>query len=298
MKNKANIILVSFLATIVLFLSACDSPSSSLAAYPSDPAVAIKKITMDLADYKTETLWQAMPKSYKSDVQQLVKLSSELIDEGTYNRAVALLGKIGKVMKSNKAVFLKLIGPQLNKSIPPHMQKILLGSDEDPASKWYDLVVVVITELAESDLGHHKNLKNLNIEKLLVKHMNVIYKQLAASSPIVSTNTSKLKSFNFSVKSVNDKEIKLTTNSGSTKVKEESWVKFEDRWIPIAMQVAWQTLMIEAKKNIQQAKSQVADGLLKAQLFLPIAEMAVARLESAKSEAELMQIIGTLGGLK
>jgi len=253
---------------------------------------------MDLADYKTETLWQAMPKSYKSDVQQLVKLSSELIDEGTYNRAVALLGKIGKVMKSNKAVFLKLIGPQLNKSIPPHMQKILLGSDEDPASKWYDLVVVVITELAESDLGHHKNLKNLNIEKLLVKHMNVIYKQLAASSPIVSTNTSKLKSFNFSVKSVNDKEIKLTTNSGSTKVKEESWVKFEDRWIPIAMQVAWQTLMIEAKKNIQQAKSQVADGLLKAQLFLPIAEMAVARLESAKSEAELMQIIGTLGGLK
>jgi len=298
LKNKANIILVSFLATIVLFLSACDSPSSSLAAYPSDPAVAIKKITMDLADYKTETLWQAMPKSYKSDVQQLVKLSSELIDEGTYNRAVALLGKIGKVMKSNKAVFLKLIGPQLNKSIPPHMQKILLGSDEDPASKWYDLVVVVITELAESDLGHHKNLKNLNIEKLLVKHMNVIYKQLAASSPIVSTNTSKLKSFNFSVKSVNDKEIKLTTNSGSTKVKEESWVKFEDRWIPIAMQVAWQTLMIEAKKNIQQAKSQVADGLLKAQLFLPIAEMAVARLESAKSEAELMQIIGTLGGLK
>ncbi len=273
MKLKAFYITV--IMTVLLALAGCGGDKT--AAIPATPDGTVKSVAEAIGNKQPQAIWRALPKSYQQDVNEIIRLYTEIIDEKNYNKSTELVRRVLKALKSKKEIFLGAM-----KKMPVPAKDVNAG---------YDAVVEVLELLMNSQLGSHSGLKNMDVDRFLADTGSSIMKAVSKVNPGINEKISEAN--NISVKVVSSSGDKAVVEITRKKDKSKEKVKLarvEGRWIPEDMSRSWKKETGKLISELKQKKASAAQMNKMVEAVLPQLEKVVVDLENVKNEADLMAL--------
>jgi len=76
------------------------------ATLPDTPDGTVVVIAQQLLDHHPEIIWEALPKSYRTDINEITSTFAEKMDPEVYNRAFSLMMRAIEVLDDRKDIIL------------------------------------------------------------------------------------------------------------------------------------------------------------------------------------------------
>ncbi len=279
-----------FLALLCFF--ALTAPFFAGCSKKTPPARTAEKVVEDVAQQisaqKPQVLWEALPPSYRKDVEDIVHELAGKMDKELWNRGFGLSGKVLAVLKAKKDLLLagKLFGDS--------------SVDAAKLSDNWDAVVGLAEIIAKSELADLEKLKRLDVNKFLTGTGASLMGKLNDLSKI--DRDEKIRTAFDRLKGVKTTLVRSQKDAAVVKIEipgEVSWempfVKVEGKWIPKTLADQWKTKINEARKELDGFSASLSaeekqralgmmtsiDGILEQML----AAKTVKDLESAMGQA-------------
>ncbi len=285
----------TILLTSVLVLSSLIAIGCGGASVPDSPEGTVLTVAKELAGNNPGVLWDAMPASYRTDVETLVHDAAAKIDAEVYDKAFVILNKAVDVLKDKRGFILGL--PLLQQGF----LAMMITDQEELKDNWNE-IVDVFDILASSELETLDGLKSLDVGdflngtggKLMAQFEKLA--QLASDGPMKLT-WNELEGITVDVKSTEGDKAVIEVTVEDKGPETLTMVKVEGKWVPEEMARDW-------KKNIEEMKAQVAEmtaGMSTEQKTTMLAQMAgveqiVDQLAKAETQEEFTQIVMSLMG--
>ncbi len=266
----------SVVVTVALLaLASCGGDKT--AAVPSSPDGTVKSIASAIANQQPQAIWRAMPKSYQQDVNQIIRLTAEMVSQENYDKTASLFRRVLKVLKDKKAIFIGAM-----KKMPVPAKDVNAG---------YDAAVEVFGLLVNSQLGSHSTLKNLDVDKFLSTTGSSIMKAMGKVNPDISAAMTEADNVTVKlVSSSGDKAVVELTRAKDKSKKKMTLVKVEGRWIPEKMSRKWKAETGKMIAALNKKKADAAQMNMMMKVALPELEKVVVDLEKINNEADLMAL--------
>lgn len=242
MKNFRTVFFpLFFLLLLLVGVNSCSQPGS-----PSKTAEeVVNEAAQGLASHQPRVLWDALPKSYRTDVEDIVHELARKMDKDLWNKGFALADKVVLVLKTKKELLLSL--KMLNNS--PVNTAQLSGN--------WDAVVGIAEIIAKSELADLEKLKHLDMGNFLSGTGAEFMKRLDALSRLENEENAAVVSRQ--LKSVKTTVLQSEKDTARVKIEipgEASWeipfVKVEGKWVPKSMADQWKVEIDRAKKSIAE----------------------------------------------
>lgn len=283
-------------------------PAGGTAAVPGAAAPAAKPAEVAADAYvqgvidrltagDASALWNALPAKYQADVATIKNEFAAKIDADVWNKAFAVVGKLGQVLKDKKAFILSGAASQF---VPPDAK--------EPIDKNWDAVVGMLNTLAASELKTIDGLKNADVGRFLSSTGNVIFaagvKTAEAANPEAAAEIAKArKSKVILVKQDGDTAILKLETDGETKPEKE-FKRIDGKWLPAEMVAGWDQGVVDVKADMAaiaippEQKEMVMGALGQVETLL---DKLLAAKDQTAFDAEIgmgmMQLGPLLGGL-
>lgn len=288
MKNPINYLSLG-LAASTLFLTACGPMSDAGAAaevtIPDAPDAAMKTIFTELADGNGGVVWQAMPVSYRSDVNTVVRLAGTKIDAEMYDQSFALVGRLGEVINKQKAFI-------LNTSLAA------LASAEEKAK--FEEALPAVTEfikiIATSNIATSAGLQSFDGQAFCNTTVTEIVKLTDQLSKLNDDPTQPtlgdLRNAEFTVIESDDNSATMTITTAGQPGETEQFTKVEGRWVPADMAAEWTQQMTETKAKLEAMTAEEVSAM-KPQVMgvLTMMQGVLTQLETAETQAQFDQAL-------
>ena len=276
-------------------LAAAQRPAPPAGASDT-PDAAASALLKEIEAGNLGAVWDALPASYQSDVNDVVHTFAENMDAEMWNTGAAIGQKAARVLKEKKDFVITSL--TANADIPVDQATI--------ASNW-DPVVDVLVTLFNSEIADLQKLKTIDVGQFLNGTGRSIASQLAALAK--AAEEQGLSPDQFPGVQVDEmpipnlSKIKVTTlqQDGDTatirvddgeKVEDHQAVRVDGKWLPKEMVDQWPDAMAQAKlalttkmpETLQQGKF----------LILPMmkqVEGVIDRLLAAETQEAFDQII-------
>ena len=108
---------VSFCLLAALILAGCGK--AARVEKDLDPAATINEAAQSIAKNDPGALWVMMPKSYRSDINDIAHMLGEKMPESVWDKAFSLVGKLGNILTTKKSMIVEMSG----KDLPPGVSK-------------------------------------------------------------------------------------------------------------------------------------------------------------------------------
>ncbi len=242
MKNFRTVFFpLFFLLLLLVGVNSCSQPGS-----PSKTAEeVVNEAAQGLASHQPRVLWDALPKSYRTDVEDIVHELARKMDKDLWNKGFALADKVVLVLKTKKELLLS--SKMLNNS--PVNTAQLSGN--------WDAVVGIAEIIAKSELADLEKLKHLDMGNFLSGTGAEFMKRLDALSRLENEENAAVVSRQ--LKSVKTTVLQSEKDTARVKIEipgEASWeipfVKVEGKWVPKSMADQWKVEIDRAKKSIAE----------------------------------------------
>jgi hypothetical protein len=214
-------------------------------AIPDSPESTIQAFTQSLADNKPQVLWDALPPSYQTDVQEVITVFCDTIDPEYYDRAFGILGKAADVLKEKEEFIF---------NSPMALGTPLIESD---MGNHWDEIVDLLETIVKSDISRIESLRQVDPGNLLastgqgimedLKSLAIKGKMSSKNNPWTLLEQAQTHIINVSSNSASV-EFSVSTNSTET----VELKKVEGRWIPADMASQW-------KQGVSLVKEQMAN---------------------------------------
>lgn len=281
------------LPILTLILASAFAVQATAATIPNTPDGTVRHVSARLADGHPEVFWEALPASYQSDITDLTHLFATKVDAEVWDKCFSVLRKAAVVLQDKKDLFLG--------------SKMFANAGEkknDIADNW-DTGTVILSTLANSDIGRLDTLKTINWHDFLATTganlMEVARKASAATKDDSYKNEfiAKLKGVNVKVVSNEGGHATLQVSSPGEEPKDVEFVQVENRWVPADMAAEWDKDMAEAKTNLEQLTPEaMAQQKMQIMMMVGMAEAFVDQIAQAETSEQLDQMLqGMLGGL-
>lgn len=280
-----------------LFITACgkqgDSDTEETAEVspeavniPESPDRAIQFIAQELAKANGAVLWQAMPATYQGDVNRIAQLAGTKIDAEIYDRIFATLDRASKVLDQQKDFV-------FGSSMLPDQ------SDDAAAAQMREAwpsIISVIETLTTSALASAEGLQSFDGASFFE---GTVSKLLADIDVLAQLDPEREKSLLASLSEIqvklvegSDAQARLEMSVPGEEVQTETFVKFEDRWVPQEMATGW-TEQIAGARTQLEAIDPAEFAKQKPQILGVFAmfDGVLAQLEAAKTQEQFDQAV-------
>lgn len=273
------------LYSVALFLLLSTSFTAS-ANESSDPVNTVNSVIKDLSQYKLVSIWNAMPASYQTDVNNLVGKFIKTLDKDTYHSYVNLFKRLTVVLKGKRVIFNAPVKP----GTEAHHKRFISNLDK---------LIVIMDAIVSSQISDYDQMLKPDIGRFVSGAGTNIFKTA------ISANAAMQRAWVRNVANVSVKQVSRTANevlldevkNGKVKGKPEAYVIVEGKWIPKTVQANWKAEFVKLNLKVDgmQAKSKQQNESL--QKILPLLDQFITNLEKMDDKNKLAQVPAQIGFL-
>lgn len=240
-------------------------PVAAQAALPSSPDGTVMAVAENLANNQPEILWEALPESYRADINEITALFAAKMDAELYDRAMALGLNFVEVLQSKQDIILA--------------SNTVANTGADVASleaKMTPSLAIVQTFFA-SEISTLAGVAAIDWQAYLSGTVAELMAQAdeieaeEGEDPFLLLDTLAVEVLE---ESETNALLRITVEGEDPE--EVALVKVEDRWVPAEMAEQWDAKVAEARttleeitpEKMQELKGQAAFGFAMAEGFI------------------------------
>ena len=275
-------------------IAACGGQAIATAdQIPSSPDGTVKFVAEKVADGHPEVVWEALPETYQTDINDLTHLFATKVDQEVWDKSFSLLRKTTVVLQDKKDLFL---GSQLLAMAQDNQDEIV--------GNW-DTATVVLSTLVNSDLGNLKSLETIDWGQFMATTGAQLMQVAKEASAATEDNDyeedflAKVEGLQIEVLENADGMAKLKITAPDEEPEEVEMTQVEGRWVPSDMAQDWDENVAEARAKLEKITPEtIAQQKMQIMMMVGMAEAFVDQVAQAKTSEELDQMLqGLLGGL-
>ncbi len=253
------------------------------------PAAALQRMFSGLANGQPVALWDALPKSYQKDLNDLVKAGIFSIDPQVRNKFFEVLGKAATVLAEKKALIVPALQGMPEARKPGSGLAVVLSN--------YDNIAALSATLAKSDLASPAWQQNPDIGTLLSGSGEKLVEQGLSLATIADASNPAAKLEGLKSAKVkmgqplgtNQMVIITTTREVTTNIV----MQVEGKWLPSSVPLNWKPVISQMKARMA-AQPMNAETKQIALRGMDVLAGALLSIEQAQDAQQMGQAIGNL----
>ena len=251
---------------------------------PDSPDGTIEVIALKLADNHPEILWEAMPESYRTDINELTALFAAKMDPELYDRSMALALNFVDVIQSKQDIILAS-----NTAAGTGVDVTEIEARMGPSLE-------ITRTLFASEVSTLAGLAAIDWQQYLAGTVAQLMAQADAieavegEDPFLLLDTLEVEV----LEEQGDTALLMITAEGQ-EPEEVALTRVEDRWVPTEMAEQWDAKVAEARTNLEEitpGKMQEMNG--QAMFGLAMAEGFVTQLATIETVEEFDATVGPM----
>lgn len=264
------------LSTFAALFASCGGQVS----LPEDAEGTAETIIIKLSENQPQVLWEALPKSYQVDANQLARKAIASLDSEIYDKVLSILNKTNKILREKKVFLLS------------SSQMGLLAKDLEEASANWNALTELLTIILNSQLGSFEKAQKVDIGKLLEDTGSILMGKIATISAMTKEDiwqkefVRKLKAVRIEKVSGSSKETLLQVTGPDGISEQQNWTKVEGKWIPREVEIGWGENIAKARETIAKNDTDGVDGKFGVMLMLGMIEGILDRLDKSSTQEE------------
>jgi len=270
----------------VLVLGGCSGSSDPW----REPDAAMLKVAQDLSAGHPEVAWEALPPSYREDIESLLHTAAAKMDPEVWSASFQTLDKLGRVL-SEKREFI-LANPMLA-SQREQLPKIEMALDGTAA---------LIATFSRSSLADLEQLGQLDVEEFLATTGAELLSNLrelpaAEDTESWAASLEDLAQTKVTVVSREGDRATLRIEVPDEEPREETWLRVEQRWVPEEVATSWKDEIGKIRERLENAGTALSPEQKQAVLMqLGMVDGVLDRLLATQTAEEFnQQVSGILG---
>ncbi len=271
------------------------APAAAPGAAADTPDAAARALVASMEAGNLRAIWDALPSSYQSDVNDVVHTFAANMDAGVWKAGLGVVQKAVRVLKEKKEFILK--------------QPALAQSPVDPkiAAENWDGLVEVLDTISSSELSDLEKLKTLEVGAFLDGTGQKVADQMAALAkaadekkltladfpgvPVDAMPLADIANAKFStVKIEGDTATLRVDNEGKTE--DHEVVRVDGKWLPKEMVDSWPEKMQAAKDALtKDMPERLTKNKMQIMMPIQLVQGVLDQLLAAKTQQEFDQIV-------
>lgn len=240
------------IVAVATCLTACGDQSgeaqgqaAKAGSFPGAPDAAMEYVLGGLADANGAVLWEAMPQSYRADVNAIAQLAGTKIDPDIYDKIFATINRMATVFDKQKEFI---------------SNSVLVNDKYDEAQvaqmrATWPAVMEIVQSLTNSSVSSAAKLKDFNGEAFFADTMSSLLEQMDALSKLQPENEGQLladfKKVEIEYVEGTDREAILKMSAPGQATETKNFVKVEGRWVPQEMADTWASQIGETRAKLE-----------------------------------------------
>lgn len=237
-----------------------------------------------LAEFDMVTIWDAFPAKQQKDIEEVVRLAADSIDSATWNSVASLLKKASRLIGDKKEFFLN--NPLLAGAVP----------DTPETHQMWDAAAELLGSYTNSSITDQTAMKNFSMNQFIaadVPKMRSAFEKLQSLTANVQdspfSNVAALPTIETVSESPSEAVFKITQGGQTT---EQTFVKADNRWVPVEMVKDWDQDIAEAKMALQGLSAPEAQqGMAAARAMLMMAEGQIDLMLAAQTQEQFDKVV-------
>jgi hypothetical protein len=274
--------LAAALATVALLAA----PHAAAATIPDSPDGTVRAVAEGIASGHPEVLWQALPPSYQTDLNELTRLVADTVDPQLWDAAFATGRRAAAILAVKKDIILASSTLQ---------QSGAVGDDLD--SGW-DAAVAVLDAVCSSEISTTAGLKTVDWERYLATTgADIVERARSAGGDDGNSPVDDLRRTRIEVVSVDGDHAVVRMTVPDEQPRDQELVRVEGRWVPKEMADGWDTRMAEARERLSNITDEERIEIsTQGMMFVGMADGFLQQLEAVESPEEFDQMLAALIG--
>jgi hypothetical protein len=289
-KNFTITLIVAALAIV----TACGGQTVATAdQIPSSPDGTVRFVTEQIADGHPEVVWEALPETYRKDINDLTHLFATKVDQEVWDKGFGVLRKAAVVLQDKKDLFL---GSKMFAMAEDNQDEIMAN---------WDTGTLVLSTLVNSDIGNLESLKTIDWGHFMAttgsEMLNLAKEASAATEDNAFENDflAKVRGMNIEVLENEGDTAKLKISAPDEEPEDIQLTRVEERWVPSDMADDWDKNVAEARTKLEEITPEtIAQQKMQIMMMVGMAEAFVDQVSQATTSEELDQMLqGLFGGM-
>ena len=251
---------------------------------PETPEGTVVVIAQQLLDHHPEIIWEALPKSYRTDINEITSTFAEKMDPEVYDRAFALVIRAIEVLDDRKDI---ILASETFRSS---------GADGDEIRMGLANTQAYIKTLKASEIATLEGLGKVDWRQFLATTGAQMLEHAASietddgAYPLDDLETLKVETLDLS-----DDRATLRISSEDHEPEEVEMARVEGRWIPAEMADSWQKEIAEARQGLAEfSPEDMAAQKTQIMMFFGMADGLIEQIASLQTPEEFDAAIGPM----
>jgi hypothetical protein len=251
---------------------------------PSSPDGTIEVIALNLADNHPEILWEAMPESYRADINEITALFAAKMDPELYDRSMALALNFVDVIQSKQDIILA--------------SNTVAGTGVDVAeieARMGPSLAITRTFFA-SEVSTLAGLAAIDWQQYLAGTVAQLMAQADAIEAVEGEDPFLLlDTLEVEVLEETGDTALLRITAGDEEPEEVAMTRVENRWVPTEMAEQWDAKVAEARTSLEELTPEKVQEMKGQAMFgLAMAEGFVTQLATIETSEEFDATVGPM----
>ncbi len=283
-----------FAATVLstVFILGCAREAVTVAPeplIPDTPDGTVLAVAKHLADHDPSILWEALPETYRTDINELTGAFAAKMDPELYNRSMALARRTIEVLQDKQAI---ILGSQTVASTGVEVAEVERGMNGGLAVA-HALLSSEITTLEGLGAVDWPGFLSSTGSQLMLLADNAA----PAAEPEATDDDlfATLRSLTVETVSTSEESAVLRITAAGQEPEEVALTRVEGRWVPADMAAEWPQKVAEARARLEElTPEKIAEIKPQAMLGLAMAEAFVEQMAAIESSEQFDAAVGPM----
>ena len=271
------------LLLILGFAQHADTASPGM-ALPETPDGTVVVIAQQLLDHHPEIIWDALPDSYRTDINEITSAFAEKMDPEVYDSAFSLMMRAVEVLDDRKDI---ILASETFRSS---------GANEDEIRSGLANAQAYIETLKASEIATLEDLGKVNWRQFLATTGARMLDHAASvesddgANPLDDLETLKVETVNLS-----GDRATLRISSKDHEPEEVEMARVEGRWIPADLAGEWPKQNAEIRRLLAEyTPEEMAAKKTQIMMFFGMADGLIEQIASLQTPEEFDAAIGPM----
>jgi hypothetical protein len=253
---------------------------------PDTPDGTIEVVARHLAEHDPGIVWEALPASYRADIDDLTAQFAAKMDAELYNRSFALLRSAVEVLQDKQAL---ILGSETVTGTGIDVEQLERGTTSGLAAMHVLLTSRIVTLEGLAGIDWKVFLDTTGAQLLQVAD-NAAGDENLEEDPFAALRELSVETVN-----VTDDRAVVRVTSGERPPEEIELTRVEGRWMPSELVEKWPEHVAEARAGLDElTPEQIAEIKPQAMMGLAMAEGIVQQVAAVETSEDFDAMMGPM----
>jgi hypothetical protein len=251
---------------------------------PETPDGTVVAVAQKLVNHHPEIVWEALPESYRADINELTSTFAERMDPEVYDQVMALAIRAVEVLQQKKDLILASEAVESAQIDPEDFDSSMTGG------------IAVAQTVLSSEISTLAGLGAINWQQYLATTGRTLMDQAGeieieeGEDPMADLETLEVETLE-----IGDDTAKLRLVTADDEPEEIDLVRVEGRWVPAEMAAKWPEAMANARHKLDEmTPEKVAEMKGQALMGLAMAEGVIEQIAATETVEDFDAMIGPM----